>query len=31
VVLDGIVIPVDRVAADRLFYSGKHNKYGRNL
>jgi Helix-turn-helix of DDE superfamily endonuclease len=24
VVLDGTLIPVDRVAADRSFYSGKH-------
>jgi hypothetical protein len=24
VVLDGTLIPVDRVAADRPFYSGKH-------
>jgi hypothetical protein len=26
VVLDGTLIPIDRVAADRPFYSGKHNK-----
>jgi hypothetical protein len=31
VVLDGTLIPVDRVAADRLFYSGKHRKRGMNL
>ena len=31
VVLDGTLIPVDRVAADRPFYSGKHNKHGMNL
>ena len=31
VVLDGTVIPVDRVAADRPFYSGKHKKHGMNL
>jgi hypothetical protein len=31
VVLDGTLIPIDRVAADRPFYSGKHNKHGMNL
>jgi hypothetical protein len=31
VVLDGTLIPIDRVAADRPFYSGKHRKYGMNL
>jgi hypothetical protein len=31
VVLDGTLIPVDRVAADRPFYSGKHRKHGMNL
>ena len=31
VVLDGTLIPVDRVAADRPFYSGKHKKDGMNL
>ena len=31
VVLDGTLIPVDRVAADRPFYSGKHRKHGVNL
>ena len=31
VVLDGTVIPVDRLAADRPFYSGKHKKHGMNL
>ncbi len=30
-VLDGILIPIDRVAADRPFYSGKHRKHGMNL
>ena len=30
-VIDGTLIPVDRVAADRPFYSGKHRKYGMNL
>ena len=31
VVLDGTLIPVNRVAADRPFYSGKHKKHGMNL
>jgi hypothetical protein len=31
VVLDGTLIPADRVAADRPFYSGKHKKHGMNL
>src|SRR6185437_15938094 len=31
VVLDGTLIPVDRVAADRPFYSGKHKKHGMNV
>jgi DDE superfamily endonuclease len=31
VVLDGTLIPVDRLAADRPFYSGKHQKHGMNL
>ena len=31
VVLDGTLIPVDRLAADRPFYSGKHRKHGMNL
>jgi hypothetical protein len=31
VVLDGTLIPVDLVAADRPFYSGKHHKHGMNL
>ena len=30
VVLDGTLIPADRVAADRPFYSGKHCKPGMN-
>jgi DDE superfamily endonuclease len=30
-VIDGTVIPIDRVAADRPFYSGKHRKHGMNL
>jgi hypothetical protein len=31
VVLDGTLIPIDRVAADRPCYSGKHKKHGMNL
>ena len=31
VVIDGTIIPIDRVAADRPFYSGKHRKHGMNL
>src|SRR5690242_21774539 len=31
VILDGTLIPVDRVAADRPFYSGKHKRHGVNL
>src|SRR5690349_16253454 len=31
VVPDGTLIPVDRVAADRPFYSGKHKEHGMNL
>jgi DDE superfamily endonuclease/Helix-turn-helix of DDE superfamily endonuclease len=31
VVLDGTLIPADRVAADSPFYSGKHRKHGMNL
>jgi hypothetical protein len=31
VVIDGTLVPVDRVAADRPFYSGKHKKHGMNL
>jgi hypothetical protein len=30
-VIDGTLIPIDRVAADRPFYSGKHRKHGTNL
>jgi DDE superfamily endonuclease len=30
-VIDGTLIPVDRVAKDRPFYSGKHKKHGMNL
>jgi hypothetical protein len=31
VILDGTLIPIDRVAADRPFYSGKHRMHGMNL
>ena len=31
VVIDGTLIPMDRVAADRPFYSGKHRRHGMNL
>jgi len=31
VVLDGTLIPVDRVATDRPFYSGKHKRHGMNV
>jgi DDE superfamily endonuclease/Helix-turn-helix of DDE superfamily endonuclease len=30
-VIDGTLIPIDRIAADRPFYSGKHRKHGMNL
>jgi hypothetical protein len=30
-VIDGTLIAIDRVAADRPFYSGKHRKHGMNL
>src|SRR5689334_12959778 len=30
-VIDGTLIPIDRVAADRPFYSGKHRRRGMNL
>jgi Helix-turn-helix of DDE superfamily endonuclease/DDE superfamily endonuclease len=31
VVVDGTLIAIDRVAADRPFYSGKHKRHGMNL
>ena len=31
VVVDGTLIAIDRVAADRPFYSGKHRRHGMNL
>ena len=30
-VIDGTLVPIDRVAADRPFYSGKHRKHEMNL
>jgi DDE superfamily endonuclease len=31
VVIDGTLLPIDRVTADRPFYSGKHRRHGMNL
>jgi hypothetical protein len=31
VILDGTLLPIDRTAADRPFYSGKHKKHGMNV
>jgi hypothetical protein len=31
VVVDGTLVAIDRVAADRPFYSGKHRRHGMNL
>ncbi|MCP3769278.1 MULTISPECIES: IS5/IS1182 family transposase [unclassified Streptomyces] len=31
VILDGTVLPLDRIAADRPYYSGKHRKHGMNV
>jgi DDE superfamily endonuclease/Helix-turn-helix of DDE superfamily endonuclease len=31
VILDGTVLPIDRIAADRPYYSGKHKKHGMNV
>ncbi|MGW2641886.1 IS5 family transposase [Streptomyces sp. NPDC001348] len=31
VLLDGTLLPTDRIAADRPFYSGKHKKHGMNV
>lgn len=30
-ILDGTLIPIDRVAEDRPFYSGKHKRHGMNV
>lgn len=29
--LDGTLLPIDRIAADRPFHSGKHKKHGMNV
>ena len=29
--LDGTLLPIDRIADDRPFYSGKHKKHGMNV
>jgi hypothetical protein len=31
VITDGTLIPIDRIAADRPFYSGKHKRHGVNV
>jgi hypothetical protein len=31
VIIDGTLIPIDRIAADRPFHSGKHKRHGVNL
>jgi hypothetical protein len=31
VILDGTPLPIDRIASDRPFHSGKHKKHGMNL
>ncbi|WP_210593987.1 transposase family protein [Streptomyces sp. GESEQ-35] len=31
VILGGTLLPIDRIAADRPFYSGKHKKHGMNV
>ncbi|MGW4822003.1 transposase family protein [Streptomyces sp. NPDC004227] len=31
VLLDGTLLPIDRIAVDRPFYSGKHKKHGMNV
>ncbi|MFD0445231.1 transposase family protein [Streptomyces indonesiensis] len=31
VILDGTLLPIDRIAADRPFYSGQHKKHGMNV
>lgn len=30
-ILDGTLLPIDRIAAGRPFYSGKHKKHGMNV
>jgi DDE superfamily endonuclease len=31
IIIDGTLVPINRVAADRPFYSGKHRRHGMNL
>jgi hypothetical protein len=31
VIIDGTLVPIDRIATDRPFYSGKHKRHGVNL
>jgi hypothetical protein len=31
VILDGTLLPIDRIAADRPYHSGKHRKHGVNV
>ena len=31
IIIDGTLVPIDRVAADRPFYPGKHRRHGMNL
>ncbi|GGZ25355.1 hypothetical protein GCM10010300_81020 [Streptomyces olivaceoviridis] len=31
VILDGTLLPIDRIAADRPYYSGQHRKHGMNV
>jgi DDE superfamily endonuclease/Helix-turn-helix of DDE superfamily endonuclease len=31
IIIDGMLVPIDRVAADRPFYPGKHRRHGMNL
>jgi hypothetical protein len=31
VLLDGTLLPIDRIATDQPFYSGKHKKHGMNV
>ncbi|MDT0341324.1 transposase family protein [Streptomyces litchfieldiae] len=31
VILDGTLLPIDRIAADRPYYSGKHHQHGMNV
>jgi hypothetical protein len=31
VILDGTLVPIDRIAADRPYFSGKHHRHGLNV